>query len=143
MRPRIIPREGVDKIDYEGGSVAIGRFRCEVGHPEFRDTGPIRRSIVVFPRTSVWIRHEGGREFVADPNVVTIYNRGQRYRRRAISTISRVMSRHTSRRRRPTTPTAPSAMSARRGARRSTLGSARSCGARWPAASHRSERKKK
>ena len=59
----------------------IGRFRCEVGHPDFRDTGPIRQAVVVFPRTSVWIRHEGAREFVADPNVVTIYNRGQRYER--------------------------------------------------------------
>ena len=40
---------------------------------------------MVFPRTSVWIRHEGGRAFVADPNVVTIYNQGQRYERRPIS----------------------------------------------------------
>jgi AraC family transcriptional regulator len=81
MIPRLIPREGVDTIVYQGSGVSIGRFRCEVGHPDFRDTGPIRRAVVVFPRTSVWIRHEGAREFVADPNVVTIYNRGQRYNR--------------------------------------------------------------
>ena len=81
MLPRLIPREGVDTIVYEGSGVRIGRFRCDVGHPNFRDTGPIRQAVVVFPRTSVWIRHEGAREFVADPNVVTIYNRGQRYQR--------------------------------------------------------------
>ncbi|MBI3790384.1 MAG: helix-turn-helix transcriptional regulator [Gemmatimonadetes bacterium] len=65
--------------------MTIGRFRCDVGCPSFRDTGPIRNAVVVFPRTSVWIRHEGGQPFVADPTVVTIYNRAQRYERFAIS----------------------------------------------------------
>ena len=74
-----------DTVLFDSGSVSIGQFRCGIGHPEFRDTGPIRRAVVVFPRTSVWIRHEGGRAFVADPSVVTIYNRGQRYERFAIS----------------------------------------------------------
>jgi AraC-like DNA-binding protein len=32
----------------------------------------------------VWIEHEGGRPFVADPTVVTFYNRAQPYRRRAL-----------------------------------------------------------
>jgi AraC-like DNA-binding protein len=40
---------------------------------------------VVFPRTSVWIRHEGSKPFVADPTVVTIYNRAQRYERAPLS----------------------------------------------------------
>jgi AraC-like DNA-binding protein len=47
----------------------------------FRDTGPIRQCLVVFPRTTVWIRHAGAREFLADPTLVTIYNRGQLYER--------------------------------------------------------------
>jgi AraC-like DNA-binding protein len=76
---------GVDRIVYEQGGVTIGRFGCDRSHPSFRDTGPIRRAVVVFPRTSVWIQHEGGRRFVADPNVVTIYNRAQRYERFPIS----------------------------------------------------------
>ncbi|MEO7082888.1 MAG: helix-turn-helix transcriptional regulator [Gemmatimonadaceae bacterium] len=63
----------------------IGRFRCGVDDALFRDSGPIERAIVVFPRSSVWIAHEGSPPFVANPNVVTIYNRGQRYERRAIS----------------------------------------------------------
>jgi AraC-like DNA-binding protein len=70
-----------DTIVYEGGGVTLGRFRCDRSHPSFRDTGPIRDAVVVFPRTSVWIRHEGSRKFVADPNVITIYDRGQRYER--------------------------------------------------------------
>jgi AraC-like DNA-binding protein len=78
---------GVDRIVYESGGVTIGRFRCERTYPGFRDTGPIRKAVVVFPRTSVWIQHEGGRRFVADPNVVTIYNRAQRYERFPISAV--------------------------------------------------------
>ncbi len=81
-----LPRHcSTDTVLFETADVTIGQFRCGVRHPEFRDTGPIRRAVVVFPRTSVWIRHAGEREFVADPNVVTIYNRGQRYQRFPIS----------------------------------------------------------
>lgn len=66
---------------FETNRVAIGLFRCPVEYPDFRDTGPIDRCIVVFPRTSVWIRHEGARPFLADPTIATIYNRAQRYER--------------------------------------------------------------
>jgi AraC-like DNA-binding protein len=66
---------------FETDRVAIGLFRCPVAYPDFRDTGPIDRCIVVFPRTSVWIRHEGAKPFLADPTVATIYNRAQRYER--------------------------------------------------------------
>ncbi len=72
---------------YQGGAVSIGRFRCDVSHPQFRNSGPIREAVVVFPRTSVWIRHQGARAFVADPNVVTIYNRDQCYERFPIDAV--------------------------------------------------------
>lgn len=71
----------LDAAVYEAGRVAIGAFRCPVSYPGFRDTGPIERCIVVFPRTSVWIQHEGSRPFLADPTIATIYNRAQRYQR--------------------------------------------------------------
>lgn len=71
----------VDTIVTRGRRTTIGEFRCPLGHPAFRDSGPISDCIVVFPRTSVWIRHEGSKPFVADPTVATIYNRGQRYER--------------------------------------------------------------
>jgi AraC family transcriptional regulator len=63
----------------------VGRWRCPVGHPLFRDSGPARRYLFCFPRTSVWIQHDGGEPFVADPNTVTYYNQGQSYRRMALS----------------------------------------------------------
>jgi AraC-like DNA-binding protein len=66
--------------------VAIGVFRCPVSYRHFRDTGPIDRCLVVFPRTSVWIRHEGSRPFLADATIATIYNRSQRYERFPAST---------------------------------------------------------
>ena len=66
---------------FETNRVAIGLFRCPVRYAGFRDTGPIDRCIVVFPRTSVWIRHDGARPFLADPTIATIYNRAQRYER--------------------------------------------------------------
>ena len=71
----------VDAAVFQTERVAIGVFRCPVSYPNFRDTGPIDRCIVVFPRTSVWIQHEGSRAFLADPTIATIYNRAQRYRR--------------------------------------------------------------
>lgn len=71
----------IDRPLYQGLAASVGVFRCPVTHPMFRNSGPAERCIVVFPRTSVWIHHEGSRPFVADPNVVTIYNRAQCYER--------------------------------------------------------------
>ena len=65
--------------------VTVGRWRCPPDHPVFADSGPARAHLFVFPRTSVFIQHEGGPRFVADPATVTFYNRGQRYRRVRLS----------------------------------------------------------
>lgn len=65
--------------------VRVGTFRCPAGHPEFRTAGQIEGYTVVFPRSAVWIEHQDRRPFVADAGIATIYNRGQRYTRRAIS----------------------------------------------------------
>ena len=56
-----------------------------MGHPCFNDSGPTEMHCFVFPRTAVWIQHEGRAPFVADPNVVPLYNPGQPYRRERIS----------------------------------------------------------
>jgi AraC family transcriptional regulator len=71
----------VDAVLFQTPRAAVGAFRCPITYPSFRDTGPIERHIVVFPRTGVWIRHAGARAFLADPSVVTIYNARQRYER--------------------------------------------------------------
>jgi AraC-like DNA-binding protein len=67
------------------GAAQIGAFRCHPEHPAFADSGPARSCCFVFPRTAVAIQHEHERAFVANPNVVTFYNRGQEYRRGVIS----------------------------------------------------------
>ena len=75
----------VDTILRETESVQIGAFRCPVRHPTFVDSGPIRNHCFVFPRTPVVIRHRDDRPFAADPTLVTMYNRGQEYRRAPVS----------------------------------------------------------
>jgi len=67
------------------GSLRVGRFSIGPDHPDFAVAGQMRRHEFVFPRTSVWIEHEGERPFIADPTVVTYYNRHEPYRRRVLS----------------------------------------------------------
>ena len=74
-----------DKVVFETAIARAGKFRCGVRDPFFRDSGPTENCLVVFPRTSVWLRHAGSREFVADPTISTIYNRGQEYTRAELS----------------------------------------------------------
>jgi AraC-like DNA-binding protein len=73
------------RVLFESPLVQVGAFRCSIGHPRFNDTGPTKRYCFVFPRTSVWIHHEGSRPFVADSTVVPLYNAGHPYRRGQIS----------------------------------------------------------
>jgi len=75
----------VEALLFESATVAIGSFRCPTRHPLFRDSGPSNAYCFVFPRTAVWIRHADGAPFVAHPGLVTYYNQGQVYARRAVS----------------------------------------------------------
>jgi AraC-like DNA-binding protein len=70
---------------FETALVRIGSFRCPVGHPRFRDSGPTKSHLFVFPRTSVWIEQDGRRPFVADPTHAVLYNPRHLYTRRPIS----------------------------------------------------------
>ena len=74
----------VDRVVFSTECVTIGAFRCPPRHPLFRNSGPIRDDCFVFPRTSVLIQHEHARGFVADPTVITLYNRQQAYERRPV-----------------------------------------------------------
>jgi AraC family transcriptional regulator len=74
-----------EQVVYAGARVRIGAFRCPIDHPRFHDSGPIEGDVFVFPRTRVVIRHHGSRAFSADPQIVTLYNKGQVYRRDPIS----------------------------------------------------------
>jgi AraC-like DNA-binding protein len=75
----------LDRVVYRSAAVTVAAFRCRPAHPAFSDSGPIQNHVFVFPRRSVRIRHEGQDAFFADPSVVTLYNRGQRYARSAVS----------------------------------------------------------
>ena len=77
-------RQPLDRVLYASPILTIGKFRVGPGDPRFHDSGPARNHIFVFPRTLVRIRHEGAESFVAGPDVVTYYNRGQVYRRDSV-----------------------------------------------------------
>jgi AraC-like DNA-binding protein len=79
------PAEHVNEIVFQGEIFRMGRWRLPASHPLFVNSGPINGYCFVFPRTSLWVRHAGGRDFVADPSVALFYNDGQEYSRRAIS----------------------------------------------------------
>ena len=66
-------------------SVMLGQFSCAPDDPGFRDAGRIRNYVVAFPRTAVWIQHDGEPSFVADPSVATVYNATQPFERRRIA----------------------------------------------------------
>jgi AraC-like DNA-binding protein len=74
-----------DRVVCSTECVSIGAFRCATDHPSFRNSGPIRADCFVFPRTAVVIEHDNAPAFVADPTIVTLYNRRQEYERRAVS----------------------------------------------------------
>lgn len=84
LRPAPLP---VEQLLFDGPLSRVGAFRCPAGHPLFADSGPIVNPIFVFPRTAVWIQHDGRAAFLSDPTIATLYNRGQTYRRRQLGKI--------------------------------------------------------
>jgi AraC family transcriptional regulator len=77
----------IDRLLHRSASVAVGAFRCPRGHALFADSGPIENDVFVFPRRRVFIAHAGGGRFLADPTLVTLYNRGQAYARTAVDDV--------------------------------------------------------
>ena len=74
-----------ERLIFESELTCIGTFRCRPEAAGFDGGTPCTSWCFVFPRSSVWIQHEGGQAFVGDPTVVSFYNRDARYARRAIS----------------------------------------------------------
>jgi AraC-like DNA-binding protein len=85
--PLEIRLKPVETLLFRSDVVAVGKFRCPVTHPLFRDSGPCSHHTFVFPRTVTGIRHAGGASFVGTPDAVAFYNQHQEYSRRAISNI--------------------------------------------------------
>ena len=67
-----------DSLQFESALVRIGSFRCPVDHPHFRDAGAISTQVFAFPRSVVWIEHEGQEPFVGDFTRASLYNSGKK-----------------------------------------------------------------
>lgn len=72
-------KDGIERLLYASDVVALATFRCPLSSPFFRDSGPPHDDVIVFPRRIVKIEHHRGPAFVADPTIVPLYNRGQRF----------------------------------------------------------------
>ena len=77
----------VESLLFSSDVAAVGSFRCPATHALFRDSGPIGNPLFVFPRTVVEIRHDGGKKFLSDPNMIPLYNRNQVYSRGRVSDV--------------------------------------------------------
>lgn len=75
---RLLPTE---RLLVAGESTCLGTFSCRPDHPLFHAESPSTAHCLVFSRTPVWIRHERGSRYVADPTVATFHNRGRLYQR--------------------------------------------------------------
>lgn len=78
-------RRPVDTTELAAGLIHVGSFRCPVSRPEFHEHASTRGYCFVFPRRAVWIHQDGQPSFVADANVVPLYNPGRPYRRTPIA----------------------------------------------------------
>lgn len=52
--------------------------------PRFAEQAPTDQHQIAFLRSTVWLRHDDGAPFVADPTLAVFRNRGSSYRRRAV-----------------------------------------------------------
>ena len=74
-----------DQLLYDRAGLRIGVFRAYPDDRHFRCSGEPGEHLIVFPETSVWIRHRGATRFVADRNVATLYNPDDTYERAPLS----------------------------------------------------------
>jgi len=75
----------VEKVVRKTRSVALGRHRCPIDHPQFLlGGGPHTCAYISFHRTSVKMQIGAWRPEVATPNHVSFYNVGDSYSREAI-----------------------------------------------------------
>jgi AraC family transcriptional regulator len=75
---RLLPTQ---RLVFASDLVCAGTFACRADDPLFRGGEPAASNCIVFSRTPVWIQHEGGVRYVADPTVITFHARGRPYRR--------------------------------------------------------------
>jgi hypothetical protein len=74
----------VDRLLGQTPMVALGEFRCPVGHAQFAGGGSQPCHYIVFPRNPVRIHLHGGDSEVAAPGTLRFYNVGDSYDRAAL-----------------------------------------------------------
>lgn len=82
---RYIEDEAVERILLATDVAVIGRLEGPPASSCFSGEHQVTNFLIGFPRSSLWIRQDRGRAFVADPSVATAYNRGQTFSRAPIS----------------------------------------------------------
>jgi len=75
----------VETVLRRSALVALGEYRCPVGHPQFSGGGPQRCPFIAFPRSSTRITRLGARPLVYTPNTISLHNIGDVYCREAVS----------------------------------------------------------
>lgn len=78
MIRELLPTE---QLLFASDSTCVGTFACDVRDPFFHREALSTAHCIVFSRTAVWIQHERGPRYVADPTVVTFHNRDRMYQR--------------------------------------------------------------
>jgi AraC-like DNA-binding protein len=84
-----MPDRTAQPFTFRASDVWMSEFRLLPADPRWQRANVIGSPIplIAFPRTTVGIRHQGGREIVADATSVVLYAPGQSYRRRAITAV--------------------------------------------------------
>ena len=81
LRPVLSRVRPTEQLLFASDVACAGTFSCGVDDPSFRGGDPSTAHCIVFSQTPVWIQHDAGVRYVADPTVVTFHNRGRAYRR--------------------------------------------------------------
>jgi AraC family transcriptional regulator len=82
---RYIEDETVEQILLATDVAVVGRLEGSPASSCFSGEHQVTNFLIGFPRSSLWIRQDRGRAFVADPSLATAYNRGQVFSRAPIS----------------------------------------------------------
>jgi AraC family transcriptional regulator len=82
---RWVEDETLERLIFASDLAVIGSLNSPPNSSYFAGEHQTTNYLFGFPRSSLWIRQNRGKPFVADPTVATVYNRGQVFVREKIS----------------------------------------------------------
>lgn len=74
-----------EKSLFKSELAELGEYKVGPSDAAFNQAGCLIAPTMVFPKTSIWIEHDGAEPFVSDPTLINFYNLHQVYRRNLIS----------------------------------------------------------